>query len=228
MKLVFSGLETPVELVSGVVSTLQIENEALFTRIVRSLDCSSGDFALESYAVWNEGVELKAEASILFVSDLLHLPWDSRELMGEVIKQFEREFLEDEDFRYEVESMDLVLSSRLLKMGFALNSDYGFKLEWDLKRYLKFRGFGVGCQDSESLLDNLLNFLSLALDAGCKKAIVFVNLKTFLTQTELKKFFEYVFYSKLKVLLVENKQDKMLYDYENKTIVDLQFIEYKE
>ena len=37
------------------------------------------------------------------------------------------------------------------------------------ERYLKFRGFGVDMQDYKPLLDNLLNFLSLALDAGCKQ-----------------------------------------------------------
>ena len=80
-------------------------------------------------------------------------------------------------------------------------------------------------QDSKPLLDNLLNFLSLALDAGCKQAIAFVNLKTFLTQNDLKALFDYVFYSKLTVLLIENKADEVVYDYERKLVVDLHFIE---
>ena len=37
MKLVFSGLETPIDLAPGYASTLQIANETLFARIVRSL-----------------------------------------------------------------------------------------------------------------------------------------------------------------------------------------------
>lgn len=121
--------------------------------------------------------------------------------------------------------MDAALSSRLLELGMGMNSDYRFGIEWDLKRYLKFRGFGASAQEPQSLLDNLINFLSLALDAGCKKVISFVNLKTFLTENDLKALFEYVFYSKISVLLLENKPDKMVYDYERKMTVDLHFIE---
>lgn len=54
-------------------------------------------------------------------------------------------------------------------MGF--NADIGFALEWDLKRYLKFLGFGTAFQEEKTFLDNLLNFLSYTLDAGCKKVI---------------------------------------------------------
>ena len=168
----------------------------------------------------------KYTSALLAAPDILNLPWDDRSLMGEVLKRIEREFLEDEDLRRAIELMDSSLAEKLLQLGFGMNSDYGFGLEWDLKRYLKFRGFGVGSRPDESLLDNLLNFLSLALDAGCKKIITFVNLKTFLTKSEVKAFFDYVFYLKMKVLLLENKHDEVVYDYERKMIVDLQFLEY--
>ena len=225
MKLVFSGLETPIDLAPGYASTLQIANETLFARIVRSLASSAGGLALEPYTLWDDGVELRPSTSLMVVQNPLQLPWDDRSLMGEVVKRIEREFLEDEDLRRGIEAMDSALSAKLLDLGFGMNSDYGFGLEWELKRYLKFRGFGVDMQDSKPLLDNLLNFLSLALDAGCKQAIAFVNLKTFLTQNDLKALFDYVFYSKLTVLLIENKADEVVYDYERKLVVDLHFIE---
>ena len=225
MKLVFSGLETPIDLAPGYASTLQIANETLFARIVRSLASSAGSLALEPYTLWDDGVELRPSTSLMVVQNPLQLPWDDRSLMGEVVKRIEREFLEDEDLRRGIEAMDSALSAKLLDLGFGMNSDYGFGLEWELKRYLKFRGFGVDMQDSKPLLDDLLNFLSLALDAGCKQAITFVNLKTFLTQNDLKALFEYVFYSKLTVLLIENKADEVVYDYERKLVVDLHFIE---
>jgi CRISPR-associated protein Csn2 len=225
MNIVFSGLDAPVKVTPGFTTTLQIENEMLFSRIVRSLSYPDGHFALEPFTLWEDNNELRPSAALMFVSDVLVLPWDDRSLMGEVTKRFERWFLEDEDLRREVEEFDAVLSSKLLEMGFGMNSDFQFALEWDLKKYLKFRGFGVGIQDDAVLLDNIIDFLSLALDAGCKKTIVFVNLKTFLTKNDLKTFFEHVFYSKLSVLLLENKQDNVEHDYEQKTVVDQLFLE---
>ncbi len=226
MKLVLTGLENPIEIVPGLVTTLQVENEALFARVARSIVSLQGREAVEPFTLWEDDAEVKPSSALLVVPDALNLPWDERLLMGEVLKRVEREFLEDEDLRRAVESMDSSLSEKLLQLGFGMNSDYGFALEWDLKRYLKFRGFGVGFRSDESLLDSLLNFLSLAFDAGCKKVIVFVNLKTFLTKSEVEALFEHVFYSKMKVLLLENKRDEVVYDYGRKMIVDLQFLEY--
>ena len=226
MKIVLTGLENPIDIAPGFATTLQVENEALFARIARSLVSLQGREAVEPFTLWEGDAEAKPSSALLAVPDALNLPWDDRSLMGEVLKRIEREFLEDEDLRRAVEQMDASLAEKLLQLGFSMNSDYGFGLEWDLKRYLKFRGFGVGLQPDESLLDNLLNFLSLALDAGCKKVVAFVNLKTFLTKSEVKALFDHIFYSKMKVLLLENKHDEIVYDYEHKMIVDLQFLEY--
>lgn len=225
MKLVMSGLEHAVEVESGCISTLQVENEALFARIVRSIASLQGREAIEPFTIWENGAEIKPQSALLFVSDLLHLPWDDRALMGEVLKRIEREFLEDEDLRRAVESMDSSIAAKLLDLGFGMNSDYRFGLEWDFKRYLKFRGFGADPLADESLLDNVLNFLSLALDAGCEKIITFVNLKTFLTKNEVETLSENVFYLKANVLLLENKRDEMVYDNERKLTVDLDFFE---
>lgn len=161
MRLVFNGLESPIEMGFGKVSTLQVENEALFARMVRSLACNDPLVALEPYSLWEDDVEVNPSSSLLFASDPLNLPWDDRLLMGEVLKRVEREFLEDEDLRREIESLDAELSSKLLRMGFGMSSDYNFGLEWDLSRYLKFRNFGVGMRGDEPLLENLRAFGSL-------------------------------------------------------------------
>ena len=132
MKLVFSGLEAPIDLAPGYASTLQIANETLFVRIISSLASSAGSLALEPYTLWDDGVELRPSTSLMVVQNPLQLPWDDRSLMGEIVKRIEREFLEDEDLRRGVEAMDAALSTKLLDLGFGMNSDYGFGLEWEL------------------------------------------------------------------------------------------------
>ena len=86
-------------------------------------------------------------------------------------------------------------------------------------------GFGIGIQIDRPYLDNLISFVSLALDAGCNKILTFVNLKTFLTKSELERFYEYIFFSKIRVLLLENKVDESYYKYEQKNTVDQHFLE---
>ena len=227
MKLVFSGFENPLELEAGETSVLQVENGALFARVASSLKSGCGHYALEPYSFWDEEREVMPKDALMFVSDPLSLPWDDKTLLSAVVKQIEREFLEDEDLRMEVEEAEGALRQKLELLDMGFNADIGFALEWDLKRYLKFLGFGIAFQEEKTFLDNLLNFLSYALDAGCKKVICLVNLKTFLTKNELEQLYEHIFFLKLRVLLLENKHDDSSYEHERKIAIDLQFLEHR-
>ena len=225
MRLVFAGLDSPLELDPGICMTLEVENESLFTRCVRSLMSGEGRYADEPYSIWEGEDELKPKESLLIIDNPLQLPWDERGLMGSVNKRIEREYLEDEDLRRTVEGLQSAIASQLAVLGMGMNADFGFCQEWDFKRYLKFMGFGVSYQEGKSFLDNQLNFLSLALDSGDKRALVFVNLKTFLSENDFRVFLDQVFFQKSRILLVENKLDEMSYEYESKRRIDLHFIE---
>ena len=225
MRLVFSGLDRPLELEPGVCSTLEVENQALFVRLVRSLMLGEGRYADEPYSVWEEDEEIKPKDALLVIDNPLRLPWDERGLMGSVLKRIEREYLEDEDLRRAVEGFQSAMASQLAALGMGMNADFGFGQEWDFRRYLKFMGFGVFYQETKSFLDNQLNFLSLALDSGDKRVLAFVNLKTFLSENDFSAFLDQVFFQKTRVLLLENRVDEVAYEHENKRHVDLHFIE---
>lgn len=226
MKVVFSGFESPVEVACGSATVMEILNPALFARVALALQGGMGPDSPEPYTVWDGDVELNPRNAFLFVSDPLNLPWDSSQLMGEVVKRIEREFLADEDLRHQVELAEQMLSSSLFSLSSGLDSSYGFGAEWDFRRYLKLLGFGAMVQTSDSFLDNLMNFLSLVLDSRCNKVLVFVNLKTFLTENELVSLYEHLFYTQLPMLLLENKPDGADYQHEKKTVIDLDFLEF--
>ena len=71
-----------------------------------------------------------------------------------------------------------------------------------------------------------MSFISLVLDSGSNKVLVFVNLKTFLTESETKRFYEHIFFSGIRVLMLENMSDEAHYEHERKTIVDQHFLEF--
>ena len=225
MRLVFAGLDRPLDLEPGVCSTLEVENQTLFVRLVRSLMSGEGRYADEPYSVWEEDEEIKPKDALLVIDNPLRLPWDERGLMGSVLKRIEREYLEDEDLRRAVEGFQSAMASQLAALGMGMNADFGFGQEWDFRRYLKFMGFGVFYQETKSFLDNQLNFLSLALDSGDKRVLAFVNLKTFLSENDFSAFLDQVFFQKTRVLLLENRVDEVAYEHENKRHVDLHFIE---
>ncbi len=225
MKLVFSGLDEPIELVPGECVTLEVANRTLFTRLVQSLMSGEGRCAREPYTLWEGEAELASKEALLVIDNPLRLPWDDRGLMGQVVKKIEREFLEDEDLRQAIEGFQRAMEVQLMTLGLGMNADFGCCQEWELKRYLKFLGFGVSYQETKTFLDNLLNFMSLALDAGDKRTFVFVNLKTFLSENDFESFLEQVFFQKSRIMLLECTHDEHRHAHEQKRVVDLHFIE---
>lgn len=225
MKLVFAGLENPIELAVGECTTLEVANSTLFTRVVCSLMSGEGRYAQEPHSIWEGDVELRPKDVLLVVDNPLRLPWDDKYYVNGLLKQMEREYLEDEDLRQAVDEFQRGIESRLLSLTLGMNADVGFGTEWELRRYLKFMGFGVDYQQGKTYPDNLMNFLSLALDTGDKRALVFVNLKTYLSENDFEMFAEQVFYQNAQVLLLENKHDGEVHEHERKRVIDLDFLE---
>ena len=226
MRIVFDGLEKVIEIQAGCPVVLQVENQALFSRLIQSVSSQEGRYAVEPYSVWSGESEIASKAATLLISDVFELPWSDRSLLGEVLKRIEKNLIDDEEARLDLGKAERLLASRLMSLSAGLSADYTFGIEWDLGRSLKMLGFGVDAMPGYKLIDNLITFLSLALDSKCQKILVFVNLKTFLTKNELKFFYEHVFYTKNTVLLFENKQDSSEYQYERKYTVDQDFLEY--
>jgi len=225
MKVCFSGLSEPLLVDDAAVSVLEVHNKALFARMCEALISGLGVDAIEPYSLWVDDLEVGAVSRFLVVGSPLQLPWDDKGLVSGLAARFEQEVLVDEESRHALEESRALLQSRLSQVALGLESDYAFSVDWELKRYLRTFGFGVDIADGEPLIDKLIKFLRLVKDAAPKKALLFVNLKLFLTKSELDMFFEQVFFLRLHVLLIENVRDDSYEAHERKYVIDQDLIE---
>lgn len=225
MKIVFEGLELPIEIECGVVNVLEVENSTLFARICRSLSLGEVD-KFEPYSIWDdEGEELSPSAALLMVSDPLNFPWDDRRLGGNLPRVLEMLMREDEERRVEIESAEAKLSALISSLTYQVNGDYAFAVEWNLAKYLKSFSFGIERYEGDSYLESCISFLDFASDMAIKQVLVFVNLKTFLSENDLQELYDRIFFLNLPVLLLENVHDVSSYLYERKVWVDQHFLE---
>lgn len=226
MRLVFSGLEHPIEIRPGCVTTVEVHNKVLFTRMVRSLRSSKGSFAIEPYSVWEEDEQIDPQKFCVVIGDPLNLPWDNKELEGKALDRLLGDFLSDDGFREQLEGVSTDIAKEVFIRSMQFQSVYSFKIEWSLKRYLKSFGFGVppvSCD--ETLLDSVIRFFDLAVDSRLNRVLVFVGLKNFLDEKEVAQLFEKAIFWDLKCLLLESIPDYSVYDSELKVIIDQDFIE---
>lgn len=226
MKLCFDGFGSPVEINKGHVASLEIESEVLFARVCQSLSSKLGIDAVEPYTLWNDGdTELKPSNSIQYVIDPFNLPWDERGLAGGLDERIERIVFEDDIVRTRLERAASEIEQIAASASLQMNSDYAFAVEWDLRRYLKTFGFGVEKVENEKLLDSLIRFCQYVEDARYSGLLVFVNLRYFLKENDLKSFVEQAIFSNLHVLLLNAGLSGSTVPFERKYVIDQQLLE---
>lgn len=227
MRISFSGLDTPIEVCQRGATVLRMMNERLFARVCESLISLDGEGAIEPYSIWDDnGCEMNPAKTLMIIANPFDLPWRHRSMVGCLYTAFEEEMGSDEHARRETQEIRIALESLIRRLGFQLNGDYRFGVEWSLESYLKAFSFEVDISDSTSLLENLVSFIDFGADIRINKVLVFVNLKTFLTESELLKFNERLFFHGMAALLLENQASRFSGKIAREYLVDRDFIEY--
>lgn len=227
MRLSFSGFDSPLDIKPGRATALEIENAELFSRICLSLRDGQGREALEPYTLWDdENNELSPKDAFILVESPLLLPWDNKHLLGAVTRKFQMSLLEDEELRASIDRSAANIVSAYMSLAMTMNAEYRFEIEWDMQRFVKAFGFGVGHKPQRSVLESCMDFLSFVLDANVTQCVAFVNLKSFLTEKGLEVFLEHVFFTNTPVLLLEREASPIVFSNECKRLIDLDFVEH--
>ena len=227
MKLILQGLVKPIILGGDCVTEYVIESRTLFSRVVQSLLSEEGQYAVEPYQfVDEENGQIKPKGACILVQTPFSLPWDDKCLFGEFYDRLIMELFDDEQLRIAIEESALELQRNVARAGFAFSADYGFTSAWDLRKYLKAFGYRIDFDPSAPLLDSLIMFLAMAADVHCKKPLVFLNLESFLSESDLVTFCEQAVFYGLTVLLLASSPSEVSCQSLRKQSIDLQFCEW--
>lgn len=225
MRLVISGLERAIEIEPGFVSVLEVESQALFARVCQSLLSGSGHDAPEPYGVWDGENLLNPRNAFVPVPNPFDLPWRHRSLGSRIQSSMVNMLMEEEEMRSSLGRVAAELEAIVDSAAYQLHGQYGFKIEWDVTNYLKAFGFDVCVDPEAALIDNLIALIDLAADMRLQEALLFINLKCFLSESEFDEFAQRVFFQKIRVLLLEQKPRARIIRNERKLVVDQRFLE---
>ncbi|MGI6045612.1 MAG: type II-A CRISPR-associated protein Csn2 [Eggerthellaceae bacterium] len=225
MKLAFEGFEKPIELLQGQVTTLEIENKTLFSRVVQSL-VSKGGEPEEPFSLWIGEKRVNPDSVFFYVPDIFNLPYSNHALESELYESLHEEFLVDNDKRIELENLVNEVEDLVSKTALSFSSSYSFGLSWKLDKLLKALDFRVGFETNARLIDNLIEFITFLHDIRFKKWVVFINLKLFFNQNDLDTFLNQANFFNISCLLLESIHNVSIYENENKYSIDQALFEH--
>lgn len=217
MKLVHPDFFCPIEFEENKIPVLTLENQIIFRNFIEELkhqlQGEEGGWILSE-----QGKILKLTQYCSMIIDPFSLDINQKKMLMSVYSKLERE----------VNSTELIVRwntilSSLFQLSDELMDAVDYELNYrnaiDIIDFFKFMDIHF-CKNAESLVEYFIDYCNLTSEVVGKKVFILINIKAYLTNTELIYLYEQAFYKDYKLLLIENKEPEVKNLYEKITIID--------
>lgn len=201
MRLIHSGYGIDIEVCENEVYILCVEQKKSFAALTQEiLDQKNGKEGNVILSEKDKILNITKEVEIIinpFVLDCNEKRIQQK-LYQEVYEQAVGNYLP------ETTELNAEIISFLEKITLSVPYDIIFDLEEKIQGMLKIYGVRIE-QQTSSLLEKIIDYLKILVRMCRIKIFIFVNLKTFLDPGDLKKLYEFAFYEKMNIILIENQ-----------------------
>lgn len=202
MRLVHAQIQFDIELLENQVNILIIESPQKFSEVIMEISGQmQGKEGLFVLSERDKILNFSKEAELIFHPFLLDC--NEKRIQQKLYQLLTAEAEENFFLQTNQINADIVsyLDNLIENVPYALSYDLDGNLAGLLKLY------SVRIDDAaDSLLEKLLHYLRAAQEFCQIRVFFFVNLKTYLNKEELEQLYEFAFYQKLQLILLENVQ----------------------
>ena len=215
MKFRFSFIDNQIEVSDEYIRCIEVENNNYFWRIVNNLNnyCNQPENINELIVEENFDIDL--------LIDYFNISSNSKKYITNILKYIENNIDDDyyEKIRKNYNNIVDIFSRTIYNLDLSLNISNDFSIYKLLKLMI------ISIKDTDDLLQNILTHIEISMFIQ-QKTLVFINLKSYLSKSELTELYKYCIYNKVKVLLIDNSLHGTTLDYEKKLIIDCNLEEY--
>ncbi len=178
---------------------LVVENAHVFTELVQEINSqvsgSEGNFVLSD----NEK-ELKISKVVECILEPIALNANSRKNISQLYSELEKYCNDVKYTEFNQIVKDLIELMDYVSVGSCYDLDYGF----DLSPEAFFKMLNVKfTEEITGLKEKIIQYINIVSALGTTKLLVFINLKVYLDEEDIREIYEISFYRKLHILLIE-------------------------
>lgn len=207
MKLVYTELEQQLVFQENKVNVLVIEQKELFRRMIQELDKQiSGEEG--GFVLSDNNKTMRIDKEICLILNPFALDINSRKALTGLYNELGKLGLNEENYL-----KTCSLKGQIAEYIYDLLNqvDYALKFQDDFNLQSLFKALEVEFEaGEENFLEGLVYFMDVCSKFQKIKILAFVNLKTYLTNDDLQKFYKEAFYRKMHLLLLENSIEQEL------------------
>ncbi len=217
MKIVHPLLEIPVILEENIINTIVVENQTAFSMMIGELVNQTKD--KEGQFVLSDGLkQLSIASSCELILEPFSLDLNQRKIISRLYSRLKDTTVESDFY---VSTRELV--SHIISYTDKITQTVDYPLEYssDIDMASVFKLVDLRLEENhETLLEKILNYLSVVQEFINISVFVFVNIKSFLLDKDLQELFKAASYKKYKILLFESISREKFCDAEKIYIID--------
>lgn len=230
MKMSISFLEKVLDIVSGRITILSVENSKLYGNLIQSFYGSiNSDYdPIVLIDLYDEKGKEMSISKIDFIYDIYSVDLKSKRIQNAIQSKIQAALtadIEKSSFiqKYVMEINDMIQDS-MVSMNVKLNSD----TDWDSARLMK--AFSITAEsdlEQDNHLCRLKRYINIVSKFNISKCICFAGLTEVLSEDDFFDFCKHVLYSDIPVLIVDRHfPDEYLNEYCYGIILDIDYDEF--
>lgn len=226
MILVHSVFINPIEIQNNKINIVVLESQQLFTKFIaeifRQINEGTGSFLLSK-----GGKKLELAKSMDIVVDIFNLTVNQKKVINKLHSNLLITAQESEHYlatRELLTKINVYLDDIIQEQSLSLTYNEALDISGIFKiADIKFT------EEIECLPEKLIDYMEVMTDYCNIECFVFVNLKSYMAEMELKDFYRDILYQGFKVILLESRIDNEsceLKEWENILILDKDLCEF--
>jgi CRISPR type II-A-associated protein Csn2 len=200
MKFVYPEYGIEIPFVENQIPCLVLEHPTAFSRITTDLwKQTQGE---EGEVLISEGDKIYSlSKELVFIPNPFSVSSNDRKIVSKL--HHELTTVATEEMWEPTQQLNASIVQYLDHLLHRLPYPLHFELEMDVTALLKM--YGVSVEGSaDTLLEQLIQYLQVMHQICHVKVFVLLNIKQYFTEEEIQSLYEFVFYEKIHILLVEN------------------------
>lgn len=217
MKLVHKYLSRPLVLEENKVNVVVIENPDMLTGMIDDM-LNEIEEKNERYILSHDDSRIDISKHIELITDVFSLDINDKKFLNKLYADLKTEASND---KFYVKTMELnsMISAYLSDLtdldGFSVMHEEDGDLSYIFKAFnLRF------CDEAVGLCEKVAEYITVCNEFLKKDIFIFVNLKSFINDVEISELYEYAFYKKIHLILLENHCSNNVLTDEDVRIID--------
>ena len=216
----------PIEIENNKINIVIVEHQHLFTKFIAEIFTQINDGS-GSFLLSQDGKKLDFSKNMDIVVDVFNLTVNQKKVINKLHSSLLTSAQESEHYLMTSElftNINVYLDAIIQDQSLAVTYNEALDIAGIFKAAdVRF------AEEQEYLSEKLIDYMEVMTEYCNIECFAFVNLKSYMSETELKDFYRDVLYKRFKVILLESRTDSEIYglkDLENILILDKDLCEF--